>query len=1364
MIMVVALLLLLALMATAWLSTARSDRMAALANTSSTQIDMLTQGVASLAFSRIVDGVFSSTNGSTVPRPWVYLNDASPAYVNIDFLSVDSAQAGTTLPQNLCRSRNWLASRVPQWDPNHLPPVSPIPPSMFRPFWPAITASLGGRDVSAGMADFVNFSPQVFESPYVAPNAFASGSLSPGEYTNRTKLEVSHVEITAADGSVRSYPAWAINNALYIAADTVGEGVPDAGLFRLPPGEQNGIVYYGAVRIIDNGGAVNVSVANKIEVATDPATWYLDPNFHPNLFPTSVDLYGMLFSGLPNVIPAGVARPWTAANDQLAWLNVYRFGNMVTDYTYDQPARFNPTLSVYDDAGNPRANTNERYNSIHDGLWHQVGTRIDRPGFSQTIGADRQFYRAMSIGDAAAVTRGFTISSPAGSSEVEKRLYPSVNTVVWRWDGTQDVTLYMTTPYAPGELDEWFTDNFWYDNNFYFSGSPNDYYSRRALMVARNGLGQTIPDATSLVQPPATATSGFPGAPDGALALDPAVTGGLPTKVSLNTGNFRELWRAYWYVMADHIENASSLTGDTTPFLNTAGGTLPTSPYFGMAFDPATGAAVAQEHGWRMFRSSLRPSGATGDLLHPSQQLLLRAALAAANTMELRSGPLNSTQTAISDYLNTQTNTNVQVQDVTVTTQGGRSLTAHVYGNKPQPYIGEVYANNDTSVHSQYQPDAASPNDPTKATPQAPFYRNKMGFVAITLHNPHGSAELNGAMDISNWQLIVVDRKGAAPASPQVLFTMPAGTKIQPQAFLVLSNYVDGGDVNNANNPKTYAPGDLTGNDNIPPIPPATLKSYPFPQMVAIANTTDATKDLSYAFDKELILVRPLRTGVILPNVVDWNQAVPVDSFDFTGLKPVPKNPADPATTPKQTGQFGAWVYRRDCTLKTNGTKFSQYRCVYPGRYDASRYDPTKPDNDPRQQGAFKRAFTYVLTFKQPDPNAPGFFTGDPSGDAIWASGVKHPLVGVPSDANLYTDFQATYSPTFSVPIASVDSPGPFGPGKTGNKFQYPFGGFARTLDVMQAPFIGAYVLVDASNNLVEANPVTLDAAFAEDTDLADNEGTAPAGHTEQIGRFVPLKPDDNLSSGIARTDKRWHDYSTDPTNWRYHWAQKTPEFLCVDLPAKDFLPASTAEYALGTIYNNQAGTPVQNLSTSIVANTSGENGVGLEGLININTAPIPVLAAIPFSIRRDQNLVIARAIAKFRDVDDGSGKPHGPFRNIFELYLVDDVRKWEYNNIFLNGAPPRANDGMLIPAPSTAAAYGIRTDFNERYLLLNRISNIVTTRSDSFTVYVLVQGWRNVGTQNPELVAERRLCFIVNRAAIKSGNRKPQITNIPME
>ena len=77
------------------------------------------------------------------------------------------------------------------------------------------------------------------------------------------------------------------------------------------------------------------------------------------------------------------------------------------------------------------------------------------------------------------------------------------------------------------------------------------------------------------------------------------------------------------------------------------------------------------------------------------------------------------------------------------------------------------------------------------------------------------------------------------------------------------------------------------------------------------------------------------------------------------------------------------------------------------------------------------------------------------------------------------------------------------------------------------------------------------------------------------------------------------------------------------------------------------------------------------------------------------------------------------------------------------NGGPGLGSSGEVF---TRDLVYG---DFEAPFLALTRISNLVTTRSDSFTVYVLVQGWRNVGTQNPELVVQRRGAFLADRAAV---------------
>jgi hypothetical protein len=64
---------------------------------------------------------------------------------------------------------------------------------------------------------------------------------------------------------------------------------------------------------------------------------------------------------------------------------------------------------------------------------------------------------------------------------------------------------------------------------------------------------------------------------------------------------------------------------------------------------------------------------------------------------------------------------------------------------------------------------------------------------------------------------------------------------------------------------------------------------------------------------------------------------------------------------------------------------------------------------------------------------------------------------------------------------------------------------------------------------------------------------------------------------------------------------------------------------------------------------------------------------------------------------------------------------------------------------------------------MLTRISNLITTRSDSFTVYIVVQGWRNAGTATPELVVQRRAAMIIDRSNVTgvSGAADPKKTAV---
>ena len=226
--------------------------------------------------------------------------------------------------------------------------------------------------------------------------------------------------------------------------------------------------------------------------------------------------------------------------------------------------------------------------------------------------------------------------------------------------------------------------------------------------------------------------------------------------------------------------------------------------------------------------------------------------------------------------------------------------------------------------------------------------------------------------------------------------------------------------------------------------------------------------------------------------------------------------------------------------------------------------------------------------------------------------------------------------------------------------------------------------------------------------------------------------------------------------------------------------------------------TPAQQLQAYYDAHR--EDKVPVEGLININTADLKVLSTLPLIVNpasvcrttstrlygityRQLNQEMAKAIEYYRDVDGNEDpnivQPHGPFRSIFELNRVVDLRPGHpliatggmgYPAAMLPGfqngyglmpipntAPVEPDDSLGDLTPSGVATSptdyahldGVRGDYEERNLELTRISNLITTHSDSFTAYILVQGWRDAETPNAQLVVQRRVGYIMDRSQI---------------
>jgi hypothetical protein len=183
------------------------------------------------------------------------------------------------------------------------------------------------------------------------------------------------------------------------------------------------------------------------------------------------------------------------------------------------------------------------------------------------------------------------------------------------------------------------------------------------------------------------------------------------------------------------------------------------------------------------------------------------------------------------------------------------------------------------------------------------------------------------------------------------------------------------------------------------------------------------------------------------------------------------------------------------------------------------------------------------------------------------------------------------------------------------------------------------------------------------------------------------------------------------------------------------------------------------NSSDATLTNHTTQDNVGVDGLININTAPWRVLATLNLaSGNAADNVLLAQAIVQYR-------QKYGPFTSILDLNKVTDVSGVTTNS-FQNGwgtinlAAVTTSNGIIGPydpsfPSSSGIANNIPQDFQGQFANLTRISNLITTRSDSYTVYICVQGWQNANSTTagltPTLKVIRRYAFVADRSAISA-------------
>lgn len=182
---------------------------------------------------------------------------------------------------------------------------------------------------------------------------------------------------------------------------------------------------------------------------------------------------------------------------------------------------------------------------------------------------------------------------------------------------------------------------------------------------------------------------------------------------------------------------------------------------------------------------------------------------------------------------------------------------------------------------------------------------------------------------------------------------------------------------------------------------------------------------------------------------------------------------------------------------------------------------------------------------------------------------------------------------------------------------------------------------------------------------------------------------------------------------------------------------------------------------------------LAIAGRININTAPWYVIAQLPWLTHQDTGVTVAdsyklaQAIVAYRDKLDWSGitgaPNYAPGRQAMVGSAVREdsgfANTAELVNVTWTGAAtPYYYDmrrfgkdaGAITITPPDLTADSVNDDLEERDILFQRVSNLVTVRSDVFTAYIAVR----VGEEGPM----RRVIAIFDRSKVFSPADKPRL------
>jgi hypothetical protein len=1344
-IMVVSLLVLLALIGTAAISTARLDRVSSGQNVQNTQVDLLAEGLKQMVISQLVSDLYDVKDNTS--------SDSLKDFFN----STDSAASDPALGNKATRDAI-IGSRVPER--LIFANTNTFNQNSATPIWRSLSYPpfLNGHPNGANFNSKFRFDPPNLDSSddfvyslplpklaYVPLSIPLQGEIFPA---------LQQIYDTGAPGNT------------YLAADTDGDGIADALLFRLPISPIRGVTYYGAIRVVDNSAAVNINTArnpiDEHQVVTLAQGGTHDLSI-AGMYPASVNVDRWLTTPetvfRDNQLYLGIANPATPG----AW-NKKAIG--------DTASAANP--NVYDQM-DPRSDT--FFLTPGDALFHQLARRLDNPGFYDNNGNRYGGgVRPFGVGGSMSLAYGFTlVNASAHDSLIESVFHTSLvsplaapnDQVAWR-------------PYRANQSGAWFADNFDY------ASSPSaDARLRRALITTFNPVRNDVLRHS----------------------LDTATNVQNPSKTNINTAKYDELKASFQDVMADGPL--------TTPFDDDAAANV-TDAYMGMKFNSTNYEAnpPLERHPAEMFRSPLRPSGPSvpnQPRLAPYEVMQLRAAIAATNVLAMRN-PTDMVKRNV-QLLQPLPSTAANAPAVT------QQYAAVIYGMKRQPFITEVFVNNN--------PEIQVPN-PTLPPPPGGPGQNQSGFAAIELHNPYDT-ELNlwgYSLKLINRDSFIgkpmpyLEIDGTAGGTS---FTFAKTDIIPPHGYIVVWNYklgvVD-------NDTAQYLPGDVK-DPNLPALPVPINVVYCPKLHNMIGKELVLLRPMVLPIDPPLANPDPVLDWAPVDSF-DCS-GLPHQTFT-SGAQPLPAKAwhyvraNDPLASSAQfAGRAWHFVYpgRYDGSQserRHQGTEAETWDPTTPDPWAITGPTNAKsafglPDKNNSREGAVFDNLIASFPIQIGNSSMDSQFTaaGNPgmafpihgfarAGDIMQVPFIgSYVIIQVPvPQTNAYSFIEAnavTMDAAFAEDtdttddLTTVDLP---------RNMPEDIGRFAPPL--FYAPTVppataGPWSHVTGTMDGYSGNGFT-DSVRNENPNYWNNcnvivyntDQSATATwrrqfrHVQQSnGTSITL--DNAFSPPLTGTH---YTYKIQAIGYsHYGWASDLLDyFTTINAPGEDFLPNVDPDPALHTPLPDPVkndSDPARNINrTGLAANpqTTTEATLPSEGLININTAGWKVLATLPLVMAAGNTVDVgktedlAKAIVYFRDVDDGFGTrpgaahPHGPFKSLMELCMVPNFASAGGTIDLITSPPalasnPGIDQGDFSPMTQNPGGDLVRFDFKEKYLTLTRISNLVTLRSDCYTVYLQVQGWSDAGSANAKLMVQRRLAFIVDRSRVTPLKPTPSVYNV---